>query len=962
MSTGLSLLNPWIERTLFFSSTFRDMHAERDYLRGDTFLTLDDRLKSRHHHLNVIDLRQGLETAHIEDEAARELEVLRVCLEEVKRTRPFLIGLIGDRYGWIPPEQNIQAAARAAGFEDEVAGKSVTELELLYGLLADPGQQTRSRIYLREMDYTGMPDAVRADYDERFSKEPDASARWEKLQHLMNRLKRDFPGRVRSYTARWDAVSGKVTGLDNLGALVLKDLGADLDAETAKYEATAPRNWQEADARALDDFVLGRLRHYVERPAVTGPAMAHAVGDQAVKHWGLCLTGESGIGKSTLFASLYRELKLKERESQGGLFVLSHAAGIFADSGQIDRMLRRWAHELAGFLQIADPLEATEQPPSRARERDPARPGRIKGEDARDDGAASLTSEKTDETFHSLLIRAAQRTRVVVLLDALNQFERSTRACCLTWLPRLWPEQARLIATAIPGAETEALTRDGRRVDIRETPAIGREEARAIAEKVFQERYHRQPNAAALAALLDKRDRANSGDRPAHGNPLWLELALQESNLLEGDDYARADAEFPHLPGAERMQRLLVTEAERMPPTVSGVYGALLDRAGRHFGVGFTRDVVSLIALGRAGWRERDLQAVVPVMQGEPPEATWSELAFAGLRRTLGHHLAQRGVESRWDVFHVQLREAILQRYLSQPDERRTLHGLIAGHLQSLSLGDPMRARETMVHLIGFGDPARAAAWLAKLQPLQWSDPLDRADLAGAVAGLTATLEANPDPTERKQCTYWIAKLLSAMTGPDHIKAVANVFLFDLNDALSTTGALAWSRGILLEGAREALQRLYDANPLDGAAARDLAFSHGKLAQFHLQQREQARALDHFRACAALLERLDAANNQDIRGALGHTRQMIRRLTSGDAGENSATSDVAAGDPSEQILAIARKAADDNNMDLAAMNLQQKAMLVVQILEHLTGTKLAALPDDQKQAFITQALQIAGRL
>lgn len=267
-----------------------------------------------------------------------------------------------------------------------------------------------------------------------------------------------------------------------------------------------------------------------------------------------------------------------------------------------------------------------------------------------------------------------------------------------------------------------------------------------------------------------------------------------------------------------------------------------------------------------------------------------------------------------------------------------------------------------MVHLIGFGDPARAAAWLAKLQPLQWSDPLDRADLAGAVAGLTATLEANPDPTERKQCTYWIAKLLSAMTGPDHIKAVANVFLFDLNDALSTTGALAWSRGILLEGAREALQRLYDANPLDGAAARDLAFSHGRLAQFHLQQREQARALDHFRSCAALLERLDAANNQDIRGALGHIRQMIRQLTSGDTGENSATSDVAAEYPSEQILAIARKAADDNNMDIAAMNLQHKAMLVVQILEHLTGTKLAALPDDQKQAFITQALQIAGRL
>ena len=136
-----------------------------------------------------------------------------------------------------------------------------------------------------------------------------------------------------------------------------------------------------------------------------------------------------------------------------------------------------------------------------------------------------------------------------MLLDALNQFERSTRACYLTWLPRLWPEQVRLVATAIPGSETEALTSDGRRVEIREVPPIDQKEARAIAEKVFRERYHRAPNAAALKVLLDKREQTNSGDRPAHGNPLWLELALQESNLLEGDDYARADAEFPNLPG-----------------------------------------------------------------------------------------------------------------------------------------------------------------------------------------------------------------------------------------------------------------------------------------------------------------------------------------------------------------------------------------------------------------------------
>src|SRR5687768_8526336 len=85
---------------------------------------------------------------------------------------------------------------------------------------------------------------------------------------------------------------------------------------------------------------------------------------------------------------------------------------------------------------------------------------------------------------------------------------------------------------------------------------------------------------------------------------------------------------------------------------------------------------------------------------------------------------------------------AILHRHLSQPRERRRPHGLLADHLQSRPPGDPLRAMETMEHLIGLEDPARAAAWLAELQSLEWTDPFARADLAGAVAGLTATLAA----------------------------------------------------------------------------------------------------------------------------------------------------------------------------------------------------------------------------
>jgi len=46
----------WRLRPVFISSTFRDMHAERDYLRNHVFQELEERLKERFHHLEPIDL------------------------------------------------------------------------------------------------------------------------------------------------------------------------------------------------------------------------------------------------------------------------------------------------------------------------------------------------------------------------------------------------------------------------------------------------------------------------------------------------------------------------------------------------------------------------------------------------------------------------------------------------------------------------------------------------------------------------------------------------------------------------------------------------------------------------------------------------------------------------------------------------------------------------------------------
>src|SRR6478735_1063351 len=108
---------PWGARSIFLSSTFRDMHSERDHLRRYVSPQLAEALRMLRRHFEPVDLRTGVEMLDLDSESDREVQVLRVCIDEIERSRPSLIVLLGDRYGWGPPASSIEAVARQAGVE-----------------------------------------------------------------------------------------------------------------------------------------------------------------------------------------------------------------------------------------------------------------------------------------------------------------------------------------------------------------------------------------------------------------------------------------------------------------------------------------------------------------------------------------------------------------------------------------------------------------------------------------------------------------------------------------------------------------------------------------------------------------------------------------------------------------------------------------------------------------------------
>jgi tetratricopeptide (TPR) repeat protein len=797
------------------------MHPERDYLRGHAFLTLAERLRERCHYLDVIDLRQGIENADEADEAVRDGHVLKVCLDEIERSRPFLVALLGDRYGWIPHADRITAAARVAGMAVDVAGRSVTELEILYGVLANREQARRSRFYFRTLDRSGMPPENAAHFPAE-EQSDDIESPFRKLEKLKARIEKELPTRVQRYTLRWDAERGALVGLDELDQMVVRDLGADLEAETLAFLREAPRTPQEAEARELADFVTERTRCYVERPAVTGPMIEHAVFPTAPDgKWGLLVTGESGMGKSSIFGSVFAALQ--KRAATGEIILLAHAAGISQTAGQVDRMLRRWVAELASHVGLSDPFAES-----------------IVGEEdiARVAAASQATkplSERIEQSFAELLALAAERRRVVVLVDALNQFESTVRATHLTWLPKSWPSNARMVATTIAGSLDIKACVDFREFEV---PPISRDEALSIAKIVYRERYHRDVNSRVLDAILGKK----VNGLHAHANPLWLGLALQEMNLLEADDFERADKEFASLPGAARMEALQLSEATRLAADVPGIYGELLDRAERNFGVEWTRALMSLLAVGRAGWREGDLRThLVREVSGVP----WDDARFAFVRRTLGSHLTQRGAQAQWDFFHPALRATVLKRNLADHSSRRSLHGLLAKHLQSLASDDPLRISETMVHLLGLGERSPAAGYLAGLA-------FGSAERAGAAAVIVEAIEGELFVGDGTVAAEWLASLLDEPgLRPAQIENIATVILYDINQGLQTRQMAELARQALLEASSRRMEALNRAGTASRTGQSALAISYASLARLWMSLGDGEHPMDLWKKAVA---------------------------------------------------------------------------------------------------------------
>ncbi|MCL2877355.1 MAG: DUF4062 domain-containing protein, partial [Acidobacteria bacterium] len=157
----------WENVHIFISSTFNDMHAERDYLVKNVFPALSEWCEERKLRLIDIDLRWGVTAA---DSEAKN--TVRACLRNIDECRPFFLCFLGQRRGWVPSSDDIGKDTYELFpnllQKHYVGDTSVTELEILHalidplhnGILRNTKDDSRSGkaveyafFYLREQDY-----------------------------------------------------------------------------------------------------------------------------------------------------------------------------------------------------------------------------------------------------------------------------------------------------------------------------------------------------------------------------------------------------------------------------------------------------------------------------------------------------------------------------------------------------------------------------------------------------------------------------------------------------------------------------------------------------------------------------------------------------------------------------------------------------------------------------------------
>lgn len=631
---------------IFISSTFKDMHSERDYIIKYVFPELKERCIKKGLALVDVDLRWG-----VTEEEAEQGKAIEICLDEIENCKPFFIGILGERYGWTPESYQVPDYAKYDWLKEFEKGHSITALEIYHGVLNKKEMKPRAFFYFRNPGFIkDVPEA----------KQPEVKAESgiaaKKLFHLKEDIKdafKDFniPGHImetypcnfKGLKLNWQLLKdslgaelteedmkmlGKVVGDDNLIVsseyavmnekqknIVDKHSYVFLDGLEEFGDEVLENIWkgicdEHPDENIVTDpllieqayhqrFMDSRAHGFIGREDILGE-IADYLNDTS-GHKPLVLKGEPGSGKSALMAVAGQP---GENELFGGYNIVRFV-GASPASLDINKLVQSIIREIATHFEIAV---------------DEQRINDVK---------------VLYEYLREVLYKASAKGKLNIFIDAVNQLLPQYDPHYLLWLPKQLPDHIKIVISSIASEYTKNAEKHN--LPFVRVGELAPDNCKKIVHNTLAE-YRKTLNPKQMDMLLSKADAVK---------PLYLKVACEELRV------------FPSF-------ELITSRIASLPDTIAELFMQFLERLEADHDPKLVKDTLCLIESSMYGLLESELlELLKPADKERLPVNTWAKLY-----RNLSPYLMNAGDEKEGllEFFHPQLSLAVKTRYLKNEE------------------------------------------------------------------------------------------------------------------------------------------------------------------------------------------------------------------------------------------------------------------------------------------------------
>lgn len=626
---------------IFISSTFKDMHAERDMLDLDVFPEIAEFLRDYGEELTFIDLRWGINTQTLEDNESTH-KILTVCLDEIDNSKPYFIAFLGERYGWIPQAELIEKALKQRPGYSYIDNfeKSVTALEIEYGALSERGLIDHCLFYFRE---PFQNKELEQEYIDMYCSDGEDSIR--RLEALKAKIV-ERGGIIRKYTADWDEEKNHVTGLEGVQQQVIDDL-KNLIRKNYKKNEQVP--WQQKEINGAEAFFSKMLNSFLARKDLYDK-ITDSIFSGSSKL--LLIKGELGSGKSTMMANLIKNAQ--DRKAHVLPIICGH-------SKNTSKGLDIW-RQIVFKLEILLGL-----------------PEHIGGEEF--EYKPSGISVDWIKEIADLFYKCSQKLTdpIVIFIDGVDMLSSfiDFHDSFMRLLARM-SKNIVFVLSCVDDFSIPAKLDEKIKCRIFTLDDLNTDDKKSILDKLESLDYQKDMVLEVKSKLLSM---------PQSNNPLYLSMMYQRMIMLDSDDFM----EIIHLgDGLEGQKEYMLRMIDDAPGDIDGVCAMIMEEAASRINKELCDEVLRLIAVTRDGLRERDIKFLFR-RRNEEYNKEYNMRDFYRLKKYMRQYFSERK-DARINFVYENFRLGILKK-LSDTQIKR-LNEEVFTLLESLSDNDSFHRDE----------------------------------------------------------------------------------------------------------------------------------------------------------------------------------------------------------------------------------------------------------------------------